>query len=158
MADLLVYRFMIDSHKDRRRNIPSLVMLMLVLLIYVMDIVLWIIDVRNVVAELNTTLVDTHPDTLDERYTKSTDSVLKLSQVVDAIYAFMVCQRYACSYCRLLNNILQTILGDAIVLWRVYAFWSTGRERWFMLIPCTTWLVSVSEYTSIHVSLCVNLN
>lgn len=68
-------------------------MWILVLLMYLMDITLWVMDVRNVVAELNTTLIDTHPDTLDERYTKSTDSVLKLSLAVDALYAFMVCHR-----------------------------------------------------------------
>ncbi|KAI0091407.1 hypothetical protein BDY19DRAFT_930296 [Irpex rosettiformis] len=122
---LVVKACSILLHKDRRRHTPSIIMLALVLLIFLMDIVLWVMDVRNVVAELNTALIDTHPDALDQRYSKATDSVLKLSQVVDAVYAFM------------------TILGDAIVLWRVQAFWSTGRERWFMLIPCTTWFVSV---------------
>ncbi|KAI0750611.1 hypothetical protein BC629DRAFT_1556613 [Irpex lacteus] len=116
-----------NSHEDRRRNGSALVMWILVLLIYVMDIFLWVVDVRNVVAELNTTLIDTHPGTLDERYRKSTNSILKLSLVDDAVYSFM------------------TILGDTIVLRRVYAFWSHGRrERIFMLIPCATWIGSVN--------------
>ncbi|KAI0750608.1 hypothetical protein BC629DRAFT_1739468 [Irpex lacteus] len=113
-------------HKTRRRNKSSFVMWILVALMYFMDITLWVIDVRNVVAELDTTLVDTHrTDTLDERYNKSNNSVLKLSLAVDVLYAFM------------------TILGDAIVLWRVRAFWCQGQEYFFMLIPCATWFVSL---------------
>ncbi len=75
---------------------------------YFMDITLWVIDVRNVVAELNTTLVDTHrTDTLDERYNKSNNSVLKLSLAVDVLYAFMVRHLY-----RMSDITLERILND----------------------------------------------
>lgn len=82
-------------------------MWILVALMYFMDITLWVIDVRNVVAELNTTLVDTYPDTLDERYNNSADSVLKLSLAVDVLYAFMVRHLY-----RMSDITMERILND----------------------------------------------
>ncbi|KAI0683884.1 hypothetical protein BC835DRAFT_1294818 [Cytidiella melzeri] len=110
---------------NRRRHKPSLIMWSVVLLMYLMNTTLWILDVRNIVGELDTTLISSSSDTLDQRYAKSGEAGLRLSLVIDVFYAFM------------------TIIGDAIVLWRVHAFWSTGKERLFMIIPYTTWMVSV---------------
>jgi energy-converting hydrogenase Eha subunit F len=63
----------------------------MVLLMYLMNTALWIIDIHNIVGELDITLISSTGGSLDQRYTKSVDSVLKLSLAIDVLYAFMVC-------------------------------------------------------------------
>lgn len=52
---------------------------------------LWIIDVRNVIAEVRLTLLSNSNDTLDNLYTAALLDILRLSSVEDVLYAYMVC-------------------------------------------------------------------
>ena len=35
----------------------------------------------------------------------------------------------------MVSAVPQTVIGDGIIIWRVFAFWSTGRERFVLFIP-----------------------
>lgn len=39
----------------------------------------------------------------------------------------------------------ETIVGDGVIIWRVYAFWSNGRERLILFVPIAFLLGSFSE-------------
>jgi len=116
-------RILLD--KERRRGTMARATLAVVLVMYLIDFSLWIMDVRNVISELNLTLISNSTDTLDVRYAAAGNSILRISLVEDVLYSYM------------------TILGDAIVIWRCYAFWSTGNERFVLILPGIVYLVSV---------------
>jgi hypothetical protein len=42
--------------------------------------------------------------------------------------------------------VVQTIIGDSIIIWRVYAFWSNGRERLVVFVPCAFLLGSFGGF------------
>ncbi|EKM52543.1 uncharacterized protein PHACADRAFT_149279 [Phanerochaete carnosa HHB-10118-sp] len=76
-----------------------------------MAVVLWIIDLQNLVIEVKMTLLATSDATLSDDYSSATSSILRLASIEDLLYSYM------------------TIIGDIIIIWRVHAFWSNGRER-----------------------------
>ncbi|KAI0681973.1 hypothetical protein BC835DRAFT_1300986, partial [Cytidiella melzeri] len=97
----------------------------IVLVMYAMDLVLWIIDVRNIVVELDLTLIRGGSMSLDDRYASSSSEVLRLSIVEDVLYSYMV------------------VLGDFIIVSRVFAFWWDGlRERLMIAVPFLSILVT----------------
>ncbi|KAI0764632.1 hypothetical protein C8Q74DRAFT_987175 [Fomes fomentarius] len=95
---------------------------------------LWMIDIHNVIAEVQMTLLSTSKDPLEERYVAAMSDILRLASVEDILYAYM------------------TVIGDGIIIWRVYAFWSTGWEKFVLLIPITFLLGSIS--TSMMLTYC----
>ncbi|KAI0688121.1 hypothetical protein BC835DRAFT_1308905 [Cytidiella melzeri] len=107
--------------------------LAVVLIMYAMDVVLWIIDVRNIVVEIDFTLIRGLPlsssgasGSLDERHANAENEILKLSIVEDVLYSFM------------------TVLGDFIIVSRVFAFWTDGmRERLVLVLPCMIYVGSI---------------
>lgn len=58
---------------------------------YILALALWLIDVRNVVAELNLTLLSTSTDTLDDIYFAALSDILQLASYQTFLYAYMVC-------------------------------------------------------------------
>ncbi|KAI0345928.1 hypothetical protein BDW22DRAFT_928458 [Trametopsis cervina] len=112
--------------KERRRRKFAQATLMIVLVMYIMDVALWIMDVRSVMVEVDLALIRTSDGrTLEERYDAANEAILRIHLIEDVLYAYM------------------TILGDAIVLSRVFAFWSQGTERLVLLIPCALYLGSI---------------
>ncbi|KAI0339725.1 hypothetical protein BDW22DRAFT_582774 [Trametopsis cervina] len=112
-------------HKDRRKNRIAQVTWAIVLIMYLINFTLWTIDVHNVVEEVNITFVANRTDSLASRYSAQGTAASRLFVVEDILYAYM------------------TNLGDAIVLWRVLAFWSNGRDRLFFVVPAAVWLGSL---------------
>ncbi|KAI0344504.1 hypothetical protein BDW22DRAFT_1427203 [Trametopsis cervina] len=106
--------------KSRRGHFISRATLAIVLALYIMDLSLWIIDVHNVVVEVDNSFVRalTPGGTLADRHAQAGKTQLRLGLVEDVVYAYMV------------------LLGDAIMFWRVYAFWRDGRERVVLILPC----------------------
>lgn len=68
----------------------TLVALTIVIVMYLVNFALWIIDLHNIVEELNTTLVSDFPDSLEQRYALSGDKSLRLEIVEDVLFSYMV--------------------------------------------------------------------
>ena len=62
----------------------------LVLAMYLIKLTLWFIDARNMLASLNTVLVQHSSDTLAEKRLRANESSTELGVVEDVLYAFMV--------------------------------------------------------------------
>ncbi|KAI0766689.1 hypothetical protein BD413DRAFT_150254 [Trametes elegans] len=87
---------------------------------FILVLSLWIIDIHNVVSEIqNTMLPPLSGSSLADAYAATRSASLRLAAVEDALYAYM-------------SNI-----GDGFIIWRVYALWSAGRERYVFLVPLT---------------------
>lgn len=118
----------------RHRTRASLYTCCSVLVMFVLAIALWIIDVHNLVTEVKMTLLSTSGDALSDDYAAAVSSILRLASVEDTLYSYM------------------TIIGDGIIIWRVYAFWCNGRDRYALLIPLAFLLGSIT--TSVMLTYC----
>lgn len=58
---------------------------------YILALSLWIIDVRNIIAEINLTLLSTSTDSLDDIYSVAVSDVLRLTSYETFLYAYLVC-------------------------------------------------------------------
>lgn len=78
----------------RRRPLFSRLTLGIVLVMYAIDVGLWVIDIKNVIVELNVTLLSQPSSgavmSLDQRYATAGDQILKLVLVQDVLYSYMV--------------------------------------------------------------------
>ncbi|KAI0668144.1 hypothetical protein C8Q78DRAFT_277617 [Trametes maxima] len=127
---VLVYktgRLLIGKHRTRASMCTTLA----VFVMFGMALSLWMIDIHNVVSELEVTLLSTSADSLEDRYSAATSQVLFLASVEDIMYAYM------------------TNIGDGIIIWRVYAFWSQPQERLVLIIPLAFLLGSLAMSMSI---------
>jgi cell division protein FtsL len=78
--------------------------LVVILALYILDMCLWIIDVRNVVTELDFTLISNSTDSLDTKHSRSGKSQLRLALVEDVLYAYMVCNIFSLSCVRFIYS------------------------------------------------------
>ncbi|KAG6908787.1 hypothetical protein DXG01_003316 [Tephrocybe rancida] len=88
----------------------------IMILLFLMASSLISIDISNFVTEINTTFVHNPGTVLDTRYGQASTATFNRVLVIDAVYGYM------------------TVLGDAIIVWRVNAFW--GRVTAFLLNYC----------------------
>ncbi|KAI0754317.1 hypothetical protein C8Q80DRAFT_361207 [Daedaleopsis nitida] len=113
----------------KNRTRVSVSTLAAVLVMFGLALALWIIDIHNVVAEVQMTLLKEpigQPESLSDVYSAAVTAVLRLASVEDILYSYM------------------TIIGDGIIIWRVYAFWSNGQEKLALLIPLAFLLGSIA--------------
>ncbi|KAI0773066.1 hypothetical protein BD413DRAFT_656267 [Trametes elegans] len=118
----------------KRRTRVSVYTCLAVFVMFGMALSLWMIDIHNVIIEVQGTLLSTAPDSLDDLYNIALGRVVQLSSVEDVLYAFM------------------TNVGDGIIIWRVYAFWSKGLERLAFFV--TLAFLFGSTTTSILITYC----
>ncbi|EPS93963.1 hypothetical protein FOMPIDRAFT_1135145 [Fomitopsis schrenkii] len=114
-----------------RRSLASIWIFAIIVLMFLLDTATSIIDVNNAIREITLTLTSDSPLSLSDRYAL-TDSLPW--PVQSSLYAF------------------ESNLGDVIIIWRTYAFWRNGRERWMLALP-TLCLVG-SLITSGLISFC----
>ncbi|KAG6825783.1 hypothetical protein H0H92_002446, partial [Tricholoma furcatifolium] len=102
----------------RRKNVGWMmgVNMSITILLFLMASTLISLDISNFVTEINTTFVDNSGTVLDESYGEANSATFKRVLGIDAVYGYM------------------TVLGDAIIIWRVHAFWGEGRQRWVLYI------------------------
>ncbi|KAG6871207.1 hypothetical protein C0992_011504, partial [Termitomyces sp. T32_za158] len=74
------------------------------------------IDLANYVTVINVSFIHRPDLSIIERYEDASGVTFKRAVVTDALYGYM------------------TILGDVIVVWRVYAFWGSGKRRWALVL------------------------
>lgn len=117
-----------------RSSIPFFTLALLILM-FIFALILWIIDLVNVVAETRITLVD-HPElSMDTKYQTATEFIFRRSAAQLALFSYM------------------SIMSDSLLIWGVYAFWVKGRERLVLLIPAATILASI--ISTVILSYCV---
>lgn len=78
------------SHRDKRKSKIALATLGIVLTMYLMDLSLWMIDVRNIVTDLRLTFITSSSESLADRYAEAQDTILRLEIVEDVLYSYMV--------------------------------------------------------------------
>ncbi|KAG6908778.1 hypothetical protein DXG01_003307 [Tephrocybe rancida] len=96
------------------------------------------IDLANYVTVVTSSFIHNPEVPLDTRYGNASDITFNRVVVIDALYGYML---------------QQTVLGDAIVIWRVYAFWGQGKRRWAMFLLCA--MLLGSAITTILLTYCV---
>ncbi|KAF9266196.1 hypothetical protein L218DRAFT_858698, partial [Marasmius fiardii PR-910] len=114
---------------SRKRNPVKngpIIMLLVVFLMYLINVTCLIIDLVDLVAEVRITLVKDPEVDLDAKYAKSRDFTARRLAAVDVLYGYLV------SFC-----LIQTCLGDSVIIWRVYAFWASSHVRHLVMrISC----------------------
>lgn len=69
-------------------------MLTIVLVMWSLNLGLWVIDVRNIIVELRTSFIESSQDNLDVRYGNSFSKQLPLYLVEDILFSYMVRYRH----------------------------------------------------------------
>ncbi|KAF8074732.1 hypothetical protein FPV67DRAFT_1474757 [Lyophyllum atratum] len=122
-----------ESRKGRTRI--SLINLTIIIILFLLAVSLFILDIINYVGEVTTSFIHNPDVPLDERFATARDSIFNLAAVIDVLYSYM------------------TILGDAVIIWRVHAFWGRGPRRWVLIFPWAMLLGSL--VSSALLSFCV---
>ncbi|KNZ80120.1 hypothetical protein J132_07110 [Termitomyces sp. J132] len=91
------------------------------------------IDLANYVTEITDSFIHNPDLGIDERYENASNVTFKRVVVIDALYGYMNTQ----------GRVPQTVLGDIIVVWRVWAFWGNGKRRWALVLLCSMLLGSL---------------
>ncbi|KAG6826802.1 hypothetical protein H0H92_014361 [Tricholoma furcatifolium] len=94
---------------------------------YSMALVMWSFDLTNFVREVQTTLIDNPEGSMADKYAIATHLTFSLVAPEDLLYAYM------------------TILGDGIVVWRVYALWRGTTRAWVAIFPVALLLGSLAH-------------
>ncbi|KAG6832671.1 hypothetical protein H0H87_000853 [Tephrocybe sp. NHM501043] len=97
----------------------------ILILLFLMASALTSIDISNFVTLINTTFVHNSGTVLDTKYGEASNATFNRVLVIDAVYGYM------------------TVLGDAIIIWRVSAFWNQGKRRWVLFLLYTMLLGSL---------------
>ncbi|KAI0754316.1 hypothetical protein C8Q80DRAFT_361161 [Daedaleopsis nitida] len=121
----------------KKRTKVSISTFTAVLVMFGLALSLWMIDIHNIVAEVQMTLLQepiAESESLSDVYFSAVKAVLRLASVEDVLYSYM------------------TIVGDGIIIWRVYAFWSNGHEKLVLFIPIAFLLGSIA--TSMMLTYC----
>ena len=111
---------------------------------FLMDTSMCIIDVNNAIREMTDTLTSNSSLSLADRYALTASFPWP---VESALYAFMVSPHHCSLSARyyLLIFVLKSNLGDIIIIWRVYVFYSDPSERWVLAFPITLLVGSFGE-------------
>ncbi|KAI0354545.1 hypothetical protein OH77DRAFT_1521795 [Trametes cingulata] len=115
--------------RGRRCTTPSTFTWSALLVMYALALALWMVDIHNIILEVQMTLLSKSAEPLEDLYDAAISRVLQLAAVEDVLYAYMA-------------NI-----GDGIIIWRVYALWSEGRQSLFLLLPIACLLGSTAMST-----------
>ncbi|KAG5730268.1 hypothetical protein E4T56_gene10558 [Termitomyces sp. T112] len=130
--------FVILASRVLIRKAPSrvsIITLLAVLLMYIMALVMWAFDVANFVHQVQIPLMSNPDQHIDKKYHMSQQKVFSLIAPLDLLYSYMA------------------LLGDSIVVWRVFVLWGQSRRRWVVVLPLA--LLVGSLITSILLTFCV---
>ncbi|GLB42118.1 hypothetical protein LshimejAT787_1101330 [Lyophyllum shimeji] len=101
---------MFSLHSRIGRTKVSTTTLAIVIVMFLIAVILWTLHVVNFVVEATMTLVDDSDTPIDIKLANAKSSILGRLVVTDLLYAYMC------------------LLGDSVIIWRVYAFWDKARN------------------------------
>ncbi|KAF9254468.1 hypothetical protein L218DRAFT_1045587 [Marasmius fiardii PR-910] len=87
-----------------------------VFFMYVIALTTWTINLVNIVGELRITLVKDPDVPLDIKYEWQSNFGLHRIAIIGPLYGYMTC------------------IGDAVIIWRVYAFWASSNIRHIIMV------------------------
>ncbi|KAI0713418.1 hypothetical protein C8Q76DRAFT_731339 [Earliella scabrosa] len=122
---------LLGNHRTR----VSLLTCTALLVMFTIALVLWIIDIHGVIVEVQIMLLgaSSSRDVLEEAYSATVSRIARLASIQNVLYAYL------------------TNIGDGVIIWRVYAFWSRGRERLILVIPVLCLLGAVASSMALTV-------
>ncbi|KAI0666687.1 hypothetical protein C8Q78DRAFT_445003 [Trametes maxima] len=123
-------RLLLHKHSSKMSYWTALA----VFIMFAMVLSLWMIDIHDLILELQLTLLSNSNDTPAAIYSAAKVQLRHMAYAEDIIYAFL------------------TNVGDSIIIWRVWAFWSTSQVKYIMVFPLSCLLGSLT--TSILVTYC----
>ncbi|KAJ7137111.1 hypothetical protein C8R44DRAFT_869192 [Mycena epipterygia] len=85
---------------------------------FVSAIVLWTLDFANFIMEAKITLIANTEDPIDSKLHKAFTFIFRLEAAQDVLYAYM------------------SVLGDAIIIHRVWKLQAFSGYRWVLFVPC----------------------
>ncbi|KAF8209955.1 hypothetical protein K438DRAFT_1810641, partial [Mycena galopus ATCC 62051] len=106
-----------------------------ILTMFVMAIVLWTLDLANFIMEAKITLIETSDNPIDAKFHNALAFVFRLEAAQDVLYAFM------------------TLLGDAIIIHRVWGLQAFSGRLWVLLVPCA--ILFGSLVTTVMLTVCI---
>jgi len=107
----------------------------IIIILFCGAVTLFSIDISSFARQVAITLIHDPDLPIDQKVAAANDVVFKGAAVDDALYAYM------------------TILGDAVIVWRVHALWIQGKRRWFLSILWA--LLFGSVVTDVILTYCV---
>ncbi|KAJ6588716.1 hypothetical protein B0H19DRAFT_216713 [Mycena capillaripes] len=110
--------------KDKRRQRSSLLTFLAILTMFLIAVVLWALDLANFIMEAKLTLIVDPDLPLSTRLANARSFMFPLIAAIDALYAYM------------------SLLGDAIILWRVWNLKGYYRP-WVFVFPLALLLGSL---------------
>ncbi|KAI0643434.1 hypothetical protein C8Q79DRAFT_179662 [Trametes meyenii] len=110
--------------RERRTRI-SCSLSVIVLAMFAITLAMWILDIRSLVLNIQLALPPGSAVNRDGIHSATMSGIRRLANIQDILYAYL------------------TNVGDGIIIWRVRAFWSTGRETWIILLPMACLLGSI---------------
>ncbi|KAG6850387.1 hypothetical protein H0H93_013942 [Arthromyces matolae] len=103
----------------------SLITLNVLLVIYALALTVSGLDITKFVHEAHYTLLYNPDLSVTEKYQVATQMVFRLSAPADLLY------------------IIEALLGDGIIIWRVWVLWGNSRRWWVILIPAALFVGSI---------------
>ena len=144
--------------RKRNRTMISRCIPVIVAVMFLLAVASWSIDIHNAITEVRIPLLSYPADAWVDRYSAARNDILRWVSIEDVLYSYMVSwapAEWSCVWC---STYPQTILGDSIIIWRVYVFWSDGNQRLVVLIPCSFLVGSVCEPSlCMHVFLYIDI-
>jgi hypothetical protein len=117
---------------------------------FFITVVLWALDLANFIMEAKLTLIVDSDLPLSTRLADARSFMFPLIAAIDALYAYLV--SFASTY-RAANAhwtlFVQSLLGDAIILWRVFNLKGYYRP-WVFIFPLALLLGSLSTWLSLQ--------
>ncbi|RPD52998.1 hypothetical protein L226DRAFT_617659 [Lentinus tigrinus ALCF2SS1-7] len=134
---LAIYSILVvwtGSYLIPKRSRASYCLCAAVFVMFGLALALWMLDIHMVVSEVQMTFLSDSTDPLASLYSTAQSHNIRFAAVEDILYAYM------------------TVIGDGVIIWRVYAFWSYGKERIVVLLPIVMLLGSTA--TSLMLTYC----
>ncbi|ESK83228.1 hypothetical protein Moror_3266 [Moniliophthora roreri MCA 2997] len=128
-----------NRKRQSARKVP-IVTMTVVAIMYLLCLTLSIIDLVLLVAETRITLVKDPEDDLNVKYERARGFMAPRVAAEDLIYSYM------------------TVLGDGVIVWRVYAFWALSNWRIAAMIAPIALLLTSFALSIILTHCVVNLN
>ncbi|KAG6832582.1 hypothetical protein H0H87_001238 [Tephrocybe sp. NHM501043] len=103
----------------------SMITLAVIILLFLLSLVLWGFDITDFVRLTRITLIRDPDLPMMDKYDKAQQKLFGLLAPLDLIYAYM--------YSVAVPS--KAILGDGIVVWRVYVLWGQTNWKWIVILP-----------------------
>ncbi|KAJ7898147.1 hypothetical protein B0H13DRAFT_2032238 [Mycena leptocephala] len=115
---VFVFKSLLLVRYNVKQRASGYLLPMTILIMFVMAIVLWTLDLANLIMEAKITLIENSDNPIDAKLHKALAFVFHLEGVQNLLYAYM------------------TLLGDAIIIHRVWKLQAFSDRAWALLVPC----------------------